>query len=288
MQLAFSRRVGLVIFQNVHVDSVACSFNKCSYRCNCDQNCLLFHYVFTGLFMFHCKMSPILRYWISIHSLVIWATPGHTPNKTTRKEPSPFIQQPNSDTHHAPIPRSSTYPFLILPRSLLYSYYVCPPVDHCLSEYCSKTKPAINHIALSPRRFRLALLPAHHAPRIGQSASFPTLSERGCSAIVAPAPFLGGDDWKKGVLLELSIIHFLARFAFVVSLSYALSAGRQDALHTDRDRGEQANYGTNCLLQNAHIVSISLLCSVEYLAENSLVFIFVFRCAFEHIFSPNH
>jgi hypothetical protein len=41
MQLAFSRRVGLVIF--AHVDSIAWSSNKCSYRCNCYQNGLLFH-----------------------------------------------------------------------------------------------------------------------------------------------------------------------------------------------------------------------------------------------------
>lgn len=139
-------------------------------------------------------MSPILRYWNSIQSLVMWATPGHKPNKTTRIEHSPlFTLYPiayNSDTHHALIPRSSTYRALTLPRSLYYGYYVCPPVDHCFSEYCSNTKLAINHIALSPRRFRRARLPAYHAPRIGQHASFPTLSESGCSAIVAPAPSL--------------------------------------------------------------------------------------------------
>lgn len=82
-------------------------------------------------------------------------------------------------------------------------------MDHCFSEYCSNTKPAINHIALSPRRFRLALLPAYHAPRIGQPASFPTLSDSGCSAIVAPAPSLVAMIGRKEFSLNCQSFIFL-------------------------------------------------------------------------------
>lgn len=147
-----------------------------------------------------------------------------------------------STTRAPPAPRS--------PHLCPCTYYAwMSPCGLFFSEYCSNNELAINHIALSPRRALLCVLPAHCAPPIGRRRSSFGLSERDIGAIINPAFLLGPVDWKKGALLELSIMPCLARRAFGAAAAAAgcdaLSAERGGALHTNRDVRERANYGTS-------------------------------------------
>lgn len=80
-------------------------------------------------------------------------------------------------------------PALHSPHLRPCSYYVrLSPVD-CFSEYCSNTEPVINHIALSPRRTRLALRPP--TARLGLASPPPwhplcTVHQSNCKSRLLP------------------------------------------------------------------------------------------------------
>lgn len=116
------------------------------------------------------------------------------------------------------------------------------------SEYCSITKPAINHIALSPRRALPLAVPAHRTASIGLCRSLVGLSERDIGAIVNPASCFGIGDWKKGFSANCQSGSFLfVSLAFSAAACDALSAERGDALHTNRDIRRRLIFG-----QDAH------------------------------------
>lgn len=139
------------------------------------------------------------------------------------------------------------------------------------SEYCSITKPAINHIALSPRRALPLAVPAHRTASIGLCRSLVGLSERDIGAIVNPASCFGIGDWKKGFSANCQSGSFLfVSLAFSAAACDALSAERGDALHTNRDIRRRLIFG-----QDAHR-PIPLCAKNKFISGHWTVYILTF------------